>query len=108
MSGCGFGTGSSTASSGCFGVSTTRPSCRSLILFPRTLDRLDLQRRQTRLLRDGPILIHDRGARRLVAIEATKQIGLHLAVGTLAAVFIDHVEKHVFAAGGWLFGHGSN
>src|SRR5260221_6373653 len=43
---------------------------------------------------DLAVLIHDEGHRRLVAVEAADGGARNLAVGSAAAVFVEHVEEH--------------
>src|SRR5215217_4429231 len=62
-------------------------------------------RRIPGFLGDQAILFLDRGARRLVAVEAAQQLGRNTAVGPLRAVFIDHVEEGELCARCWFACH---
>src|SRR2546421_12889681 len=72
---------------------------RLLLLRPDPLDSLDLHRRAAGFFGDLAVLLHDEGAGRLVAVEATEQFGGHATVGALGAVFIEDVEKGELALG---------
>src|ERR1700761_7901592 len=70
-----------------------------LLLRPDPADALDRQCRSPGLFGDLAVLFHDEAAHGFVAVEAAEQFGGHAAVGALAVVLIDDVEKGEFAFG---------
>src|SRR4051794_1768959 len=70
-----------------------------------TAHALDRDGGKARLLRDRAVLLLDDRARGLVAIEAAQHRARHLAVGSLRAILVEHVEQHEFSAGSGFLGH---
>src|SRR5690606_33172285 len=81
-------------------------STRRWGLLPRALEGLDLERRHARFLRNEAVLLFNRGLGGFVPVQAPQQGRIDLAVGTLAAIDIEHVKHHEFAARGGFPGHG--